>query len=140
MITNEKQYRMTRSALAKFEKVVEQLRAEPIADMHPRLQKAHINAAQSEIEVLQEQLAEYDALKSGRVELPELSLIEEVPRALIRARIASGMTQEQLAQALQLKTQQIQRYEASEYAGASLSRVREIAHVLIGKKRNPVSA
>ena len=134
MITNEKQYRITSSWVKKFEKSLEALLEEQKQkpNVRPKMQQMHIDAARSEIEVLRAQLAEYDELRAGRVEVPELSVIDDVPRALIRARIASGMTQQQLAQALHLKTQQIQKYEASNYAGASLSRVREIARVLSG--------
>ena len=42
----------------------------------------------------------------------------DVPRLLIRARIARGLSQKSLAGRLVLKEQQIQRYEASEYASA----------------------
>jgi transcriptional regulator with XRE-family HTH domain len=48
----------------------------------------------------------------------------------VRARIAAGLTQEGLAEKLGLKRQQIQRYEASEYATASLATVRQIAQVI----------
>ena len=40
------------------------------------------------------------------------------------------MSQEDLAQRLGLKEQQIQRYEATDYAAASLARVSEIAKAL----------
>lgn len=47
-----------------------------------------------------------------------------------RARIASGLTQEAMAQKLGLKRQQIQRYEATEYASASLATIRQIAQAI----------
>ena len=147
MITNELQYRITQSELKKFEKTLAALLEEQKqlpSDVHPKLQQAYIDAAQSEIEILRAQMAEYDELRAGRVEVlvavPELAVIEEVPRALIRARIASGMTQAQLAAALHLKTQQVQKYEASNYAGASLSRVREVAQILLGAKSERLKA
>ena len=48
-------------------------------------------------------------------------------RLLIRAGIARGLSQKSLASRLGLKEQQIQRYEASEYASASLARIRSVA-------------
>jgi transcriptional regulator with XRE-family HTH domain len=54
-----------------------------------------------------------------------------MPRALIRARIASGMTQEGLALRLGLKGQQIQRYEATEYESASFARTRKVGQALV---------
>ena len=52
--------------------------------------------------------------------------MEDLPKTLIRARIASGMTQEGLAHRLGVKTQQIQRYEATEYESASFARVLKV--------------
>ena len=49
---------------------------------------------------------------------------------LIQARIAAGLTQEDLAARLGVKPQQIQRYEASDYQTASFARLREIARLL----------
>jgi DNA-binding XRE family transcriptional regulator len=130
MITNERQYRITKAALARFENSLHALQNEPARGIHPRLQKAHRDAVKSEIEVLCEQLSEYEKLRSSRSAPPELALLESVPRALIRARIAAGMTQKDLADQLGVKEQQIQRYEATEYSTASLRRVREVAQLL----------
>ena len=58
-----------------------------------------------------------------------LSAVGEIPRMLIKARIAKGLSQKELAERLGLKEQQIQRYEATEYATASLARIREVAAV-----------
>ena len=54
----------------------------------------------------------------------------ELPRALIQSRIALGLSQKELAERLGLKEQQIQRYEATEYAGASVQRVQEVIQAL----------
>ena len=58
------------------------------------------------------------------------STLEDLPNILIRARIAKGFSQRQLAEAIGLKEQQIQRYEAEEYASANLQRLSEIAKAL----------
>jgi len=50
--------------------------------------------------------------------------------ALIRARIARGLTQRELAERVGLAEQAIQRYEAGDYAGVSFARVVEIADAL----------
>src|SRR5260221_522950 len=59
-----------------------------------------------------------------------LEAVEDLPRALIRARIASGMTQEGLARRLGLKAQQVQRYEATEYDSASFARICRVVQAL----------
>ncbi len=53
-----------------------------------------------------------------------------MPTALIRARIACGLTQRQLAERIGLQEQAIQRYEATNYAGVSFARLIEIAEAL----------
>ena len=68
-------------------------------------------------------------LRYGLVDEP-LTKLNDLPQALIRARIASGLSQRELAMRLGLKEQQIQRYEATKYASASLSRVIEVAQAI----------
>ena len=85
---------------------------------------------ESELQILREQLAEYEALRSGRIAVLELDSLTDLPDALIRARIAGGLTQKELATRLGLKEQQIQRYEATRYAGVSLERVQAVAEAL----------
>jgi len=56
--------------------------------------------------------------------------LERLPSALIQARIATGLSQKQLAERLGLKEQQVQRYEANDYQGASLGRLHEVVTAL----------
>jgi transcriptional regulator with XRE-family HTH domain len=56
--------------------------------------------------------------------------LEGLSKVLIQARIAAGLTQEDLAARLDVKPQQIQCYEASDYQTASFARLREIARLL----------
>ena len=49
-----------------------------------------------------------------------------MPYILIKARIAQGLSQKELAERIGLKEQQIQRYEATDYASANLSRIKEV--------------
>jgi len=72
----------------------------------------------------------YDALRSGRMRQLELGSLRDVPEALIRARVAAGLTQKGLAERLGLKQQQVQRYEATRYAGVSLERLQSVADAL----------
>ncbi len=75
-------------------------------------------------------LAEYEALRAGQVSVLELDSLADLPEALIRARIAAGLTQKNLAARLGLKEQQVQRYEATRYDGVSLGRVQAVADAL----------
>jgi transcriptional regulator with XRE-family HTH domain len=56
--------------------------------------------------------------------------LAELRVALIRARIAKGWTQTQLAEALEVSQQQIQKDEMTRYAGAGIDRLQRIADAL----------
>lgn len=129
-IENEREYRITGAWIRRFENALEQILLEPEGDEPAWLRKARIEASQSQIEDLREQMVEYEALRSKQVHSASVNSLEQLPDALIKARIASGLTQEQLAERLNLKKQQIQRYEATRYASASLERLSEIARAL----------
>ena len=85
---------------------------------------------QSQLRDLDAEIREYESLKSGRQKRLELDSLEALSKLLIQARIAAGLTQEDLADRLGLKPQQIQRYEATNYQSASLARLLEIARAL----------
>jgi transcriptional regulator with XRE-family HTH domain len=130
MIRNERQYRITKSQLEEFEHTLKSLQKAPTQDIHPRLVQAQRDAIISQVEELQGELSAYDALQSGRAKVLELASLDELPEALIKARIAAGLTQRELAERLAMKEQQLQRYEATNYAGASLERIREVVSAL----------
>lgn len=132
MITNERQYRITKAQIEKFKTAIRAFDIKAVTEQtkSKTLAKAELAAMQSEFEQLSTQLHEYEALKSGNIEVLKASTLEDLPRILIRARIAKGLSQRQLADALGLKEQQIQRYEAEAYASASLQRFAEIARAL----------
>jgi len=131
MIKNEREYRITKSQAQKFEQALaHETASEEIADLHPLIQKAQRDALQSQWAELRQQIADYESLRSGKQAVISLNSLEELPQALIRARIAGGLTQRDLAERMGLKEQQIQRYEATEYASADLARVNEVAKAL----------
>ena len=129
MIANERQYRITRTAAREFEEALARLETVE-AHRPPELRRVMREAMESQLEELREELADYEALRSGKVGVLELTSLAELPEALIRARIAVGLTQKGLAERLGLKEQQVQRYEATQYAGVSLQRIQEVAEAL----------
>lgn len=131
MITNERQYKITRSEADRFRKAISELPEGPArADVHPRLVQAEREAMESQLADLQAELTEYDRLKSADLSVISINSFDELADGLIQARIASGLSQKALADRLGLKEQQIQRYEAERYASASYQRLREIANAL----------
>ena len=132
MIKNERQYRISKAQAAKFEATLKSFGSKSHKDQttHPRLVKAQKDAIQSQLDSLLGELREYEELESGRVAPPDLSYIAVVPRDLIRARIASGLTQKELAKRLGMAEQQIQQYEAKDYESVSLARIAQVAKAL----------
>lgn len=131
MIKNEKQYRITKAQARRFEEAVAELaRQERPSNITPRLWQAQRDAAESQLQELQGQIDAYERLHMGKSKELVLEAVEDLPKTLIRARIASGMTQEGLARRLGVKTQQIQRYEATEYESASFARVLKVVQAL----------
>ena len=136
MIKNERQYRITKAQAEKFERAITEVKAIPNRDLHPALRKAEIEGLRSQLEDLKGELREYEALQSGKRRVIALESIEELPKTLIQARIAAGLSQEELAAKLGLKAQQVQRYEANNYQSASLERINKVVRVLGVKLRH----
>lgn len=138
MIKNEKQYRITKAQARRFEESLAELgRQERPSNITPRLWQAQRQAVECQLQELQEQIAAYERLHIGKSKELVLAAVEDLPKTLIRARIAAGMTQEGLAHRLGVKTQQIQRYEATEYESASFARVLEVVQALGLKMPKP---
>lgn len=128
MIRNERQYRVTQSQRAKL---ALELQRTPGSDVPDWVAKASRDAMASQVVEMDEALADYDALRLGAASsTTEVNDLADLPRALIRARIAGKLTQRDLAERLGLREQQIQRYEATDYAGASISRLVEVMAAL----------
>jgi ribosome-binding protein aMBF1 (putative translation factor) len=132
MIQNARQYRIAKAQAQKFARALEEFDSRRSAHpgVHPRLIKAQREAMVSQLETLNEDVREYERLRASRRRHVDPQTLADLPQALIRARIARGLSQRELAERLGLKEQQIQRYEATGYATASLKRVIEVARAL----------
>ncbi|MDR3575995.1 MAG: XRE family transcriptional regulator [Anaerolineaceae bacterium] len=132
MITNERQYKITKRQLDRLEHAINEFDASYIIKQSGNeiLAEAELRALESEREALESQLLEYEGLKSGSELVFEASSIAELPQMLIQARIARNLSQHDLAEIIGIKEQQVQRYEAEQYKGASLKRLQEVAEAL----------
>ena len=105
MIKNERQYKITRAKADEMRVAISELQHSPRPDgLSPDMRELQLEAL--------------------------AGTLGEFPTALIRARIARGLTQRELAERLGLAEQAIQRYEATDYPGVSFSRLVEIAEAL----------
>ena len=132
MIKNERQYWVSRSEAERFESLLaESERSDGGDDVHPLIAKARRDASNSRLLELKAEIHEYESLKAGKFDMNSLTVVATLPEKLIKARIARGMTQRDLAERIGLKEQQIQRYEATDYASASLSRIMDVVGGLV---------
>src|SRR6185436_4607082 len=118
MIKNEKQYKISKRKLneltAQIEKISEDKEKNPLRN---QLILASLNSSKDEIE---NDLLLYESLKKnkGSGVLKE-RLINELPSLITEFKIMSGLTQKELSEMLNLKEQQLQRYEAENFKGVT---------------------
>ena len=126
MITNDRQYRITKAHADRFRQAIEEA-GKYESDLSPRMRQAVLDGMKNQLRDLERELDDYVAIKSGeRRDLAFTSLVD-LPEMLILARIAAHLTQAELAERLGIHEQHVQRYEATSYAGASLTRLVEVA-------------
>ncbi|EQB00229.1 hypothetical protein L288_18500 [Sphingobium quisquiliarum P25] len=129
MISNEKEYRSTKAALAGFEDALMQydvLKAIQ-GGIDPMIARAQRASYERQAAELREQLVAYEALRDGKVRELEVHGVSELGKGLLEARVAKGLTQRELANLAGLQEQQIQKYEKEQYGSASLNRISHIA-------------
>jgi hypothetical protein len=66
-------------------------------NVHPKLWEAQKVGLKSQLQDLEAELQEYEALKTGGPKVLELDSLDGLPKVLIQARIAAGWTQGDLA-------------------------------------------
>src|SRR5215212_117066 len=133
MIKNDRQYKITKAQAEKFRRSASEVREKlSTTSSEDDLMKLELqlSAFESQLADLESELRAYESLQQNRNESMEITSLCELPSVLIKARIASGLSQRQLAEKLSMKEQQIQRYEATDYAGANLQRIDQVIRAL----------
>src|SRR5580658_9967488 len=98
-----------------------------VAQDKPAKRSAAIRGSyQSMIGQLENELHEYDQLKSGELALPHVERLDQIAPFIARIRIAKGVSQTELARRLGVSKQVISRYEESEYQTVAIPRLQEI--------------
>jgi HTH-type transcriptional regulator/antitoxin HigA len=78
------------------------------------------------IRQLEDELHEYDQMKSGELTLPYFERLDQIAPSIVKIRIAKGVSQTELARRLGVSKQVISRYEESEYQTVAIARLQEI--------------
>jgi hypothetical protein len=95
MIKNEQQYRITRAQAEGFERALAEMQEKPLdaPEIDLLIQQAITEGMQSQLAELRAEIDAYEARQSKRRAIQEKDDFEEFPRALVEARVASGLTQ-----------------------------------------------
>jgi ribosome-binding protein aMBF1 (putative translation factor) len=78
------------------------------------------------IRQLEDELREYDDLKSGELTFPNVERLDQIAPFVSKMRIAKGLSQTELARRLGVSKQVVSRYEETEYQTVAISRLQEI--------------
>ena len=133
MIKNDQQYRNSLDWLRRFEQSVAELdNNENLKADQPRWQ-LHRDSYQSQVEELKLEISEYERLincdKSQPIQI-KVENLNKLPDALIKARIAAKISQQELAQLLGIEEQRVKQYEDTDYQCASFVEILEVSTVL----------
>jgi DNA-binding XRE family transcriptional regulator len=129
MIKNERAYKVAKAAASRFQRALAAHEAKPAGD-DPIGHGAEIAALRAQLRDLGDQVTAYKALRAGGIKTLTAATVQDLPALLIQARIACGLTHAQLAERLDVKPQQIQRWEDDDYQSAAFWRLADIADAL----------
>jgi hypothetical protein len=130
MIKNEREYKITKAAVARFNETIAKHAATEHAGEDPISVEAEAAAMRSQLQILEGQVKDYERLAGGGIDALEAARIDDLPKLLIQARIAQGLTHKQLGDLVAVKEQQIQRWEEDDYQTATFWRLIEVADAL----------
>ena len=129
MIRNEREYR---KALRRIKDQEKHIAAEKETLEAMGLSVAEVNYGLNPLRSFHlgvvEEVRAYKRLKSGH--LPELQCLEGLGRLLVEARIASKITQRELARRLGIHETQVSRDENNDYHGVTVERASRILNAL----------
>ena len=124
MIKNKKQLSQSKVQLAKLKELADKYRdAKNIVD------KAKFGSLECQIEDLENEISEYETIKENGINGLSFDL-SNLEKSIMSLRIASGLTQKELADKIGVAEQHIQRYEIQDYQKTSFERIIELISVL----------
>ena len=94
----------------------------------------------SMIRQLEEELHEYDQLKSGELAFPHVERLDQIAPFIAKIRIAKGISQTELARRLGVSKQVVSRYEENEYQTVAMATLQEILDAIGIKTQVTLSA
>lgn len=102
----------------------------PASEQDDEVTAGVINGLRMQISDIKKQLAVHSRLKRGLDTILTAESFDDVGELVIKARIARSWSQADLAKALDMEPQQVQRYERNEWQKISLWRLQEVVEAL----------
>ncbi|MBX2930868.1 MAG: hypothetical protein KF781_02845 [Chitinophagaceae bacterium] len=120
MIKNEKQYRVSKNKLKELHNKLNELKTNKKRTFSQNMVLASMQNIKEEIEG---EIKAYENLKtSQKIQFKETS-IEQLPQLLTEYKIANHLSNKEFSEQLNLKEQQLQRYEATGFRGVSFDKL-----------------
>jgi HTH-type transcriptional regulator / antitoxin HipB len=117
MIKNEKQYNISRKKLSEIGSILKEYHSKKDLTAQSEMYAASL---QIQHNAIKQEIQNYEKLqKYGPVQKRKIS-VAQIPDILIEHKIAKHLSQKEYAAILGIKEQQLQRYEAENYASVSL--------------------
>ncbi len=131
MILSDKQLTISSRELNKLQEALEQVGDSAASKGGSgESESPELDDLKSRVARLRKDIRTYRSLRRGTATSAKCTSLSDLPNLLIKARIISHMSQSQLARVVGVQPQQIQRYEATGYAGVGLRKVVEISRAL----------
>jgi len=134
MIKNEKQYEYSQECDRRFQYSIRALdQDEKLKKTDPDGWQLSRDVKQSHLMALQAEIAEYERLiNCDKIQPIQIKVesINKLSDALIKARIAAKISQQELAQILGIGEQRVRQYEDTDYQCASFVEILEVSTVL----------
>ncbi|MDQ3659527.1 MAG: helix-turn-helix domain-containing protein [Actinomycetota bacterium] len=132
MIKTQHQYQNTKKQIQKFQDALDEVRNRSFEEESDEFLFQQIDMAglESQLADLRSELRQFEQLVAEQPSIIIAESFDDLPLALIKARIALGLTQRELAGRLGVQEQQVQRYEATDYSSASLNRIGDVVRAL----------
>jgi|SRR5579872_4636628 len=128
MIKNEKQYKITNKKLQELKDAINDKYG--AGNPLPAKNRLLLTSLQTLREQLQNEIDDYNRLKTELQSILMERTIDELPNLLIEFKIQSGMTQKEFSQKIGMKEQQLQRYEAENFNSISFKNLLRILHAV----------
>lgn len=122
MIKSDAQEQRTEAQIEGFRKALSQAKSK----LSGKARAAVTGSYKGIIAQLEDELREYQELKRGELDLPDIERLDQIAPFITRCRIAKGISQTELARRLGVSKQVISRYEDSEYQTVGIARLQEI--------------